>query len=130
MRIVQGTLGGLAAFTFSQNFKQNSPFADLLPSWSDFASHPIDSMSQVAHVIRLSEARHAEEIQEKRTRKADDMAKRTMFRKAHGLPAEQGFWSNEPVPKAETAEPKAEAVAVVDAAAAEGGARKKWLGIF
>ena len=81
-------------------------------------------------MIRLSEARHAEEIQEKRNRKAEDMAKRTMFRKAHGLPAEQGFWSTEPVPKTETTNSKAEAVAVVDAAAVEGGARKKWLGIF
>ncbi len=84
-------------------------------------------MRQLGHVVRLSEARHAEEIQEKRNRKAEDMAKRTMYRKAHGLPVEQGFWSSSESSKVEAEEggPGAAAVAMVKAEGEGAGAPRK-----
>ncbi len=104
----------------------------MMPSGSDFLSHPINSFRQLTHVLRLTEMRKAEEIQEKRSRKADDVAKRTMYRKAHGLPVEQGL----PWAKSEVAAPvQSQAHEEVDAAGsvevpAEGSGKKKWLGIF
>lgn len=62
----------------------------MLPAKGDFLSHPIDSFQHLGHVIRLHEAHKSAEISAKRQRAIDDVAKRTMYRKAHGLPEEQG----------------------------------------
>ena len=62
----------------------------MLPSRDDFFSHPIDTLQHLGHVIRLHEAHKSAEISAKRQRAVDDVAKRTMYRKAHGLPEEQG----------------------------------------
>ncbi|KAH8899590.1 hypothetical protein GQ53DRAFT_317575 [Thozetella sp. PMI_491] len=129
--IAMGTLTGLAIFTFTESFRQNSPYADMAPSASDFLSHPIASFRQMMHVLRLTEIRKAEEVQEKRARQADDVTKRTMYRKAHGLPIEQGLsWtkSSAATKAPETVPAVADETAVSVEAAA--GTRKKWLGIF
>ena len=63
----------------------------MLPARGDFFSHPIDSFSQLGHVLRLHEAHKSAEISARRQRAIDDVAKRTMYRKAHGLPEEQGI---------------------------------------
>lgn len=63
----------------------------MLPAKGDFLSHPIDSLQHLGHVIRLHEAHKSAEISAKRQRAIDDVAKRTMYRKAHGLPEEQGI---------------------------------------
>ncbi|CCC07487.1 hypothetical protein SMACR_02490 [Sordaria macrospora] len=90
MCLTLGTLFSLAIYTATENFKRTSPFADMLPAKGDFLSHPIDSFQHLGHVIRLHEAHKSAEISAKRQRAIDDVAKRTMYRKAHGLPEEQG----------------------------------------
>jgi hypothetical protein len=83
--VKQGTLTGLALFTFVQNFKHSSPFADMVPSLSDFVYHPITSGRTVVEIIKLSEAHNTAIVQEKRKRRVDDVEKRNEYRKAHGL---------------------------------------------
>lgn len=73
--------------------RMNSAHADLLPSSSDFASHPIDSVGMVFEVLRLDAEMRSAETGAKRTREVDDVERRARYRKAHGLPAEQGIAS-------------------------------------
>ncbi|KAK3490701.1 uncharacterized protein B0T23DRAFT_340218 [Neurospora hispaniola] len=91
MCLTLGSLFAIAIYTATENFKRTSPFADMLPARGDFFSHPIDSFSHLGHVIRLHEAHKSAEISARRQRAIDDVAKRTMYRKAHGLPEEQGI---------------------------------------
>ncbi|OIW27177.1 hypothetical protein CONLIGDRAFT_682253 [Coniochaeta ligniaria NRRL 30616] len=92
LTITMGTLTGLALFTFVQNFKQSSPFADMVPSLSDFVYHPISSGRIVVEIIRLSEAHNTAIVQEKRKRRVDDVEKRQEYRKAHGLDGNTSFF--------------------------------------
>lgn len=132
--------------------RMNSAHADLLPSSSDFASHPIDSVGMVFEVLRLDAEMRSAETGAKRTREVDDVERRARYRKAHGLPAEQGIASwlpnggkavEPPVVEAPVEEVKAEGGKVV--AGEDGGvvgreeavvadpvpeARKKWFGVF
>lgn len=148
----QGTLTGLALFTFVQNFKQSSPFADMVPSLSDFLYHPISSGRIVVEIIRLSEAHNTAIVQEKRKRRVDDVEKRNEYRKAHGLDTNTSFFGTWGAKKDEEEEKKKEEVAAEEAVAeatevhgtpnpvvpsgehadAMGGVspRKKFLGIF
>ncbi|KAK3320891.1 hypothetical protein B0T19DRAFT_252171 [Cercophora scortea] len=90
--ITMGTLGALAFYTANENFKRNSPFADMVPAASEFLYHPITATRQLADVIRMNEMHNAAIVQAKRQRRVDDVAKRAEYRKAHGLPLEQGFF--------------------------------------
>lgn len=67
-----------------QNFKHTSPFADMVPSFSDFFSHPISSIRTVVEIIRLGEAHNSAIVAEKRKRRIDDVEKRNAYKKAHG----------------------------------------------
>lgn len=121
---------GLATFTFVENFKRTSPFADMLPSGSDLVSHPFSSIRTAVEVVRLSEAQRSAEVAEKRKRRVDDVVKRSEYRKAHGLDKDQGFGGWTAKTDAESMGP---AVPVHDGSSAEGheeGKRKKFLGIF
>ncbi|KAK1832205.1 hypothetical protein QBC39DRAFT_281864 [Podospora conica] len=148
MTITLGTLTALSIYTFSMNLRTNSPHADLLPSRSDFLAHPIDSVGMVFEVLRLDAEVRSAETGARRTREVDDVERRARYRKAHGLPAEQGIASwlpnggkrVEPEPEAAAAEVAVRAEvggegvlvgreeAVVPAAGQE--PRKKWLGLF
>jgi hypothetical protein len=111
-----------------QNFKHTSPFAHMMPAFSDYFYHPIDTLGQIVEIIRLSEAHNTAIVSEKRKRRVDDVEKRNEYRKAHGLPDSRvGFFGNSP-PKKEDAVPEAP----VDGMTAEEavGPRKKFLGIF
>ncbi|KAI1173170.1 hypothetical protein F4777DRAFT_459767 [Nemania sp. FL0916] len=153
MTITLGTLAGLAVFTFVQNFKAKSPFADLIPPISEFPAHPIQYLGACVDVVRMHEEYESQQTAEKRRRKVDDIAKRNEYRKAHGLePANAGFFGlkaadPEPVPVpeerveaavaattpvVEVPEPKLDVKAVEGAAEepAPEGKRKKWFGIF
>ncbi|KAK3683776.1 hypothetical protein B0T22DRAFT_443783 [Podospora appendiculata] len=103
--VTMGTLGALAFYTARENFRRNSPFADMVPSAGDFVRHPIESTRAFADVIRLNEMHNAAIVQAKRQKRIDDVAKRTEYRKAHGLPLEQGFFgkSNNNTTEAEAA---------------------------
>ncbi len=70
--------------------EQHRPTAHMVPSAADFAYHPLRSTRELLHVLRLTEIDRAAKVEEKRQRKIDDVAKRTMFRKAHGLET-QGY---------------------------------------
>lgn len=95
MTLTMTTLTGLALFTFVENFKRRSPYVDMLPSsFGEALSHPIDSVSTFIHVMRMTEHHRVMEIAEKRQQRIDDVAKRTAYRKAHGLDETVGFGSN------------------------------------
>ncbi|EAQ86637.1 hypothetical protein CHGG_07890 [Chaetomium globosum CBS 148.51] len=94
--ITVGTLTTLAIFTFTLSFQKTSPFADMLPSRSDFLRQPLASTRMVIEVVRLHEAHKTARINEKRRRNVDDVAKRAAYRKAHGLPDEMGLF-NQPM---------------------------------
>lgn len=130
--------------------RKNSAHADLLPSGSDFASHPIDSVGMLFEVLRLDAEVRSAETGAKRTREVDDVERRARYRKAHGLPAEQGIASwlpnggkaVEPPVVEEAVEAPVEGVKVVAGeegvvvgreeavAATVPEPRKKWLGVF
>lgn len=92
----------------------------------------------LVEVIRLDELHTSAQVAEKRARHVDDVAKRTQYRKAHGLPEEQGFASMFGLGKAKeeaseaavVAAPGTEAAAVVVAEGTPEQPRKKFLGIF
>ncbi|KAK4228503.1 hypothetical protein QBC38DRAFT_508956 [Podospora fimiseda] len=91
--ITLGSLTSLAVWTFAVNFKETSPFADMLPPVEDYLWHPISSVRMLIEVMRLHEAHKSARIQEKRKRGVDDVAKRAAYRKAHGLPEEMGLFN-------------------------------------
>ena len=63
----------------------------MLPNWSDLFFHPIAFTRTTAEVIRLNSAHESAKTQERRNRKMEDVAKRSAFRKAHGLDKDEGF---------------------------------------
>jgi ribosomal protein S19E (S16A) len=101
---LQGTLSGLAIWTFALNFTHTSPFADMLPPLEDYLWHPISSVGTLIEVLRLHEAHKNAMISEKRKRLVDDVAKRAAYRKAHGLPEEMGFFKDKPMSKSKADE--------------------------
>jgi len=88
---IKGTLTSLAITVLVTDFKTKSPFADMLPNWSDLFFHPIAFTRTTAEVIRLNSAHESAKTQERRNRKMEDVAKRSAFRKAHGLDKDEGF---------------------------------------
>ncbi|OJD13908.1 hypothetical protein AJ78_05698 [Emergomyces pasteurianus Ep9510] len=88
--ISMSVLISLATFTFTTNFKHTSPFAHLLPSWSQLLTHPIDTVSQVFAVLKMHADHQTLETAEKRKKRTDDVEKRRAYRRAHGLEKEEG----------------------------------------
>ncbi|KAK3989809.1 hypothetical protein QBC44DRAFT_266098, partial [Cladorrhinum sp. PSN332] len=149
LAITLGSLTGLAIWTFAVNFKDTSPFADMLPPAEDYLWHPISSVRMLIEVMRLHEAHKSARIQEKRKRGVDDVAKRAAYRKAHGLPEEMGLFNQKRATiRSDDEEEKAAGtpVSADDASPVAReevrrlteeeqkeiieGAKKKWLGIF
>ena len=88
-------------------------------------------MKLMIEIFRLSTAHRSREVADKRTREVDDVEKRKMYRKAHGLPTHTGIaaW----IGYNETDEPETPAVQEEGAApnlAEDMRKRKKFLGIF
>lgn len=81
----------MAGFVWATNFKNNSPFADMLPSWGQFFSHPIASTRSFLEVLKLNSEHQTAETMERRRRKVEDVQKRAAYRKAHGLDQNEGF---------------------------------------
>ncbi|KAH8699291.1 hypothetical protein BGW36DRAFT_407086 [Talaromyces proteolyticus] len=90
--IAMGVLTTLATFTFTENFKRTSPFAHLLPPWSGFLSHPINTVSQAVSVWKMHVEHNSVVARENRHKRIDDAEKRRQYRIAHGLeePAHAG----------------------------------------
>lgn len=154
MGLLQTALTALAIYTFLENFRRTSPFVDLLPTAAQALRHPILAARTTVEVVRLTEEQRIAEISEKRQRRVDDVSKRTMYRKAHGLEETVGFNSGwltggvkkeGPMAPARNEEEPASAVAAAapsavddaspvrgaDVAEADGaGKRKRFLGVF
>ncbi|KAI1769623.1 hypothetical protein GGR53DRAFT_8972 [Hypoxylon sp. FL1150] len=138
--ITLGTLTSLAVYTFIENFKAKSPFADMIPPISEFPRHPFQYMGVLVDVMRLHEEHESALTAEKRRVRVEDVTKRNEYRKAHGMEPAQGFWARgttepqpqpqpqatEPVPIVESLEPQAAAATELT----PDGKRKKFLGIF
>ncbi|KAL1956931.1 hypothetical protein VTO42DRAFT_6678 [Malbranchea cinnamomea] len=136
-------LFSLAAFTFTTNFKMTSPFAHLLPSWSEFFAHPISSTSQFFTVMKMHSDHQTLQASEKRKRLSDDVVKRREYRIAHGLEEPENNESGQKDADADADDNSPVAPAAAGAAADgkntgdyyvdfEGNKRpvKKWLGIW
>ncbi|KAI9836898.1 MAG: hypothetical protein M1819_001063 [Sarea resinae] len=88
--ITLSVLFSLATFTFVQNFKHTSPFADLLPENSLFTSHPLEFLGRWFDVYKMHVAHVSAETSERRKRRVDDVEKRSAYRKAHGMEENDG----------------------------------------
>ncbi|CAL3972548.1 unnamed protein product [Diplocarpon coronariae] len=86
-----GTLFGLACTVWISNFKANSPFAEMLPAWSQLLFHPIVSLRTFFEVVKMNSDYITAETMERRKRKVEDVAKRAAYRKAHGLDQDDSF---------------------------------------
>ncbi|PVH84571.1 hypothetical protein DL98DRAFT_512472 [Cadophora sp. DSE1049] len=89
--ITLGTLFGLAGTVWVTNFKRNSPFADMLPAWSQLFVHPIAFFRTFMEVVKMNSDYVTAETMERRKRKVEDVAKRAAYRKAHGLDKDESF---------------------------------------
>lgn len=118
MTITMGTLAGLALYTLAENFKHTTPFADMLPSSSDYRERPLASLHTLYEVWKLTQLHESTVVAAKRKRTIDDVAKRAEYRKAHGLKPE-GSWGKRTARTDADAPPPPEP-----------GKREKWLGIF
>ncbi|OCK87273.1 uncharacterized protein K441DRAFT_623398 [Cenococcum geophilum 1.58] len=85
------TLFSLAFTAFAINFTQTTPYGDLLPSRSDFLSHPFASTSKFIEVYKMHTVYISAQTAERRKKKVEDVQKRAEYRKAHGLDKEEGF---------------------------------------
>lgn len=118
------------------NFKRTSPFAEMIPPWQNLLLHPITFFRQWAEVIKLNAARTTAETDEMRARKVDDVGKRALFRKAHGLDKDEtfgGWTAKDDKELLDAVMPPAEVAAVGGEAheqAAEKRKVKKWFGIW
>ena len=137
LTIEQGTLFTMAATVFMTNFKRDSPFADMLPHWTQLFVHPIRYTRTVFEVLRLHQAHVTAETQERRKQKVEDVQKRSAYRKAHGLEKDEGFggWTAKSdeqllgpgIPLGESAK---EGELATEHAPRERKPIKKWLGIW
>jgi hypothetical protein len=139
----QGTLFTMAATVFITNFKRDSPFADMIPHWTQFIFHPIRYSRTMFEIFKLHQDHITAETQERRKRKVEDVAKRSAYRKAHGLDKNEGFggWTaksdNELLGPAiplgdgvKVGELATEQVPTTEQAPTERKPIKKWLGIW
>lgn len=145
---LQGTLTSLAVYTFMENFKATSPYADMVPPISEFSRHPFQYIGVLIDILKLNVERESAITAEKRRQRVEDVAKRNEYRKAHGLEPATGFlWAKAddsgnklesveaqptveptPVPAVQPAEQQPEASPAAEFTPE--GKRKKFLGIF
>jgi len=141
--IALGTLFSLASIVFVTNFKRDSPVADMIPPVTQLFLHPIKYCRTWLEVLRLHQAAVTAETQERRKRKVEDVAKRSAYRKAHGLDKNEGFggWMAKSddqllgpaIPLGESkneGEVATEQVPATEKAPRERKPVKKWLGIW
>ncbi|PLN81042.1 hypothetical protein BDW42DRAFT_185719 [Aspergillus taichungensis] len=139
--IAMSVLTTLATFTFTTNFRQSSPFAHLLPPWSDLLTSPFSTVSRAMSVFRMHVQHTSVQTREKRMQRVEDAEKRRQYRVAHGLeepqPADEGERAGEgegvddqsPVARGGSEQGQVKDGEYVDW---EGKRRpvKKWLGIW
>ncbi|KAJ5317086.1 hypothetical protein N7508_001594 [Penicillium antarcticum] len=87
--IAMSILTTLATFTFTTNFKATSPFAHLLPSWSELLTSPFSTIGRAFSVWRMHVQHESMRVREQRHRRVEDAEKRKAYRVAHGLEEEE-----------------------------------------
>lgn len=134
----------MAGFVWATNFKQNNPFADMLPTWGQVFTHPIVSSRKFFEVVKLTTDYTTAETMERRKRKVEDVQKRAAYRTAHGLDKDESFGGWTAKSEKEVLGPGIPVADVVDAQVGEGETPiveqqvvrqekrpvKKWLGIW
>ncbi|KAL6914503.1 hypothetical protein FSST1_012263 [Fusarium sambucinum] len=133
--ITMGTLFALGIFTFFMNYAYNSPYKELVPPISDLWTQPVHFFVAWKHVITLHEQDKAVKAKEHRTNHLDDVAKRRMFMKMHGIETKDpvtvmfGKGEEEPKPEQEAAV-EAEPTPKIEAQEKVEEPKKKWFGVF
>jgi hypothetical protein len=103
----------------------------MMPGVGDFLRQPLQSFETVVEIIKLSEAHSTAVTAEKRKKRVDDVAKRSAYRKAHGLDNQSTFGGWTAKEEAQALGPALPATGEeTQLAAHEPEKRKKWLGIF
>lgn len=107
----------------------------MLPHWSQFFTHPIQFTRTVVEVLRLNAAHVTAETQARRSRKVEDVEKRSEYRKAHGLDKDEGFGGWTAKTNDELLGPAVPVQEVNDEGQSEPVSRpkppvRKWLGIW
>jgi hypothetical protein len=103
----------------------------MMPAFGDFFSRPVQSFQTVVEIIKLSEAHSSAVTAEKRKKRVDDVAKRSAYRKAHGLDNQTTFGGWTAKDEMEALGPALPATGEKTGATEEAtDKRKKWLGIF
>ena len=87
----KGILFSLVSGIWYQDFIHNTPFLELLPPNSLFLSHPFTFFARYAEVYNMHVQYISSVTAEKRKQKVDDIAKRSEYRRAHGLEAPLGL---------------------------------------
>lgn len=83
--ITMGTLTFLAIITLSQDFIHTSPFAHLLPPFSQFPFHPFSTISECISIYKMHVNYRSERVAESRRQKILDAQKQRLYRRAHGM---------------------------------------------
>jgi hypothetical protein len=78
----------LAVTTWILNYTRKSPYRHLLPETSELLTDPLHFVGAWAQVIKLHEESKSERALERRLRHVDDVTKRKLFRKVHGMDKE------------------------------------------
>ncbi|KAF5646620.1 uncharacterized protein FTJAE_1910 [Fusarium tjaetaba] len=132
--ITMGTLFALGVFTFFMNYAYNSPYKELVPPISDLWTHPLHFFVAWKNVIVLHEKDKAEKARDHRTNHLDDVAKRRLFMKMHGIEAKDPvtvvFGKGEEDPKPEQAAVEDEPVQKTEVQEKVEEPKKKWFGVF
>lgn len=80
-----GTLGSLASYTLFERFKENSPYAFMLPSLYDWLRHPILSVETFTQMLLLNADNNTRTTLDARRSAIEDITKRKKYRRAHDI---------------------------------------------
>jgi hypothetical protein len=117
------------------NYAYNSPYKELVPPISDLWTQPVHFFVAWKHVITLHEKDKATKAKEHRTNHLDDVAKRRLFMKMHGIETKDpvtvmfGKGEEESKPEQEAAV-EAEPTPKIEAQEKVEEPKKKWFGVF
>jgi hypothetical protein len=144
-------LVSLVGAIWFQDFMRETPYRDLLPPNNMIFAHPIAFFSRWWEVYAMHVDYVSAQNAEKRRQNADDVVKRSEYRKAHGIGQEEGVFggwmAKEEKPGVDSALREGGGVATdaspialpvvegkedmyVDFEGKPQAARKKWLGIW
>lgn len=76
---------------FVEDFVRTTPYLDQLPPGREFFFHPFSFIATYGKVYKAHTLYIGAKTAEKRKKMADDVPKRSRYRRAHGLEDAQGF---------------------------------------